>query len=447
MVDTDRKIKPGAFAGYRTYISRLQALTNVPVHGGPWIDQAVAALDGQASRELQLRASRHLRQKHGTFFTGTTLSARLLRRATLPTQKQFFYDPTCGMGDLLLAAAKRLPLASNLPKTLELWGGKLAGTDLQPEFIDGTKARLILLAQKRLGNNEIYNGSTASLFPQIKIGDGLLESEAYQQATTLLMNPPFGLTPAPMGCAWAGGRVSLAATFMATAVEKIESGTEVLAILPDVLRAGSFSEQWRERIGDLAEVHLIEPYGVFDDSADVDVFILRLVRRDKDSSARLKKWPAQHRTRTASVAACFDVHVGRVVPHRDRKSGTEHPYIHPRAVPAWKVLREFKETRKYKGLVYQPPFLVIRRTSRPGHPYRATATVIAGKMPVAVENHLIVCEPKDKTLKSCQTLMRQLKSEAVNNFLNRRICCRHLTVGAVGAIPYAPVVKQKRRSE
>jgi hypothetical protein len=100
-------------------------------------------------------------------------------------------------------------------------------------------------------------------------------------------------------------------------------------------------------------------------------------------------------------------------------------------------VRRFEETRRHEGKVYEPPFVTIRRTSRPGHPYRAAATIISGQQAVAVENHLIVCEPIDGTLTTCKNLMRQLKSKAVNKFLNDRICCRHLTVGSVAAIPFA----------
>ena len=99
-------------------------------------------------------------------------------------------------------------------------------------------------------------------------------------------------------------------------------------------------------------------------------------------------------------------------------------------------MREFKQSRRHDGKVYKPPFVVIRRTSRPGHPYRAAATVIAGKRSVAVENHLIVCEPKNnKTQAMCKKLMAQLQTQVVNTFLDDRIRCRHLTVGAVAAIP------------
>ena len=99
-------------------------------------------------------------------------------------------------------------------------------------------------------------------------------------------------------------------------------------------------------------------------------------------------------------------------------------------------MHEFNQSRRHEGKVYKPPFVVIRRTSRPGHPYRAAATVIAGKEAVAVENHLIVCEPKAKTLKMCKKLMTQLKTQTINKFLDERIRCRHLTVGAVAAIPF-----------
>jgi hypothetical protein len=226
---------------------------------------------------------------------------------------------------------------------------------------------------------------------------------------------------------------------MVRALERIKPGAEVLAILPEVLRSGSFSQRWRNRVSELAEVHLIEPYGIFDESADVDVFLLRLVRRLKGLSITAKKWPTARTCGKSTVGAYFDVHVGRVVPYRDPEAGPEYPYIHPRCVPRWTAMRRFTERRRHCGPAYQPPFVVLRRTSRPGDAYRATASIISGNEPVAVENHLIVCEPKDKTIKACRELMRQLKADAVNEFLNRRIRCRHLTVGAVISIPYRPI--------
>ena len=104
-------------------------------------------------------------------------------------------------------------------------------------------------------------------------------------------------------------------------------------------------------------------------------------------------------------------------------------------------MNKFTEFRCYEGKVYQPPFVVIRRTSRPGHPYRAAATVITGEKSIAVENHLIVCEPKHKTQAMCKKLMFQLKTEAMNRFLDERIRCRHLTVRVVSEIPFIPSLR------
>ena len=398
-------------------------------------EKIIAALNGQASAELRRVIALKIRRKFGAYFTGTTLSERLLTRCVSFDRKRIFYDPTCGMGDLLLAAAKRLPLGKTLMQTLTLWSRQLAGTDLHAEFVEGAKMRLILLARQRHKTDEPLNISYAKIFPHIRVADGLKQRAMFKRATHLLLNPPFGLVKAPAGCKWASGRITEAAIFVVTALELVKPGTEVLAILPDVLRSGSFPKNWRNRVSELAEVHLIEPYGIFDESADVDVFLLRLVRRGEGKSKQKKLWPIPRKARNTTIADYFDVHVGRVVPHRDKKAGQCYAYIHPRCVPTWTVLTSFTEKRKHKGPAYKPPFVVIRRTSRPGDVYRATATVINGKSPVAVENHLIVCEPKVGKLATCKKLMLQLKTDEVNKYLNARIRCRHLTVKAIKEVP------------
>jgi hypothetical protein len=182
---------------------------------------------------------------------------------------------------------------------------------------------------------------------------------------------------------------------------------------------------------------VVKPYGIFDESADVDVFLLRVKRRAKKFKTKSVLWTNAAAKTGTTIGDYFDVHVGRVVPHRDPETGKKHPYIHARHLPTWKTVRKFDEFRRHEGKVYEPPFVVIRRTSRPGHPHRAAATVIAGKTPVAVENHLIVCEPKNKkTQTMCKKLMAQLKTKTVNKFLDDRIRCRHLTVGSVTVIPF-----------
>lgn len=430
-----KKANRNPFRKYGAYVLDLKDLAQESRGTVDWNSNVVAALNGQANVELRRVASLKARRKFGAFFTGTNLSSRLIARASFK-KTSVFYDASCGMGDLLLAAAKQLPLRKTLSETLRHWGQHLTGTDLHREFVEGARTRLVLLARQRHKTDEPLKISYAKIFPHIRVGDGLKQRTMFKHATHLLLNPPFGLVKAPAGCKWASGRITEAATFVVTALERVKPGTEILAILPDVLRSGSFSRRWHNRISELAEIHLIEPYGIFDNSADVDVFLLRLVRRGEDKSKREKLWPARRKACNTTIGDYFDVHVGRVVPHRDKKCGRCYAYIHPRCVPTWTVLTNFTEKRRHKRPAYKPPFVVIRRTSRPEDTYRATATVINGKSLIAVENHLIVCEPKDRKFATCKKLMLQLKTDEANKHINSRIRCRHLTVGAVREIPW-----------
>lgn len=439
MTTLRKEAKSGPFSDYSAYVSKLKRLAVESYRIADWNSRVDAALNGQASVELRRIAPVETRRQFGAFFTGTHLGAQLIGCGAGFGATSVFYDPTCGMGDLLIAVARKLPLCKTLPCTLRQWGRQLSGTDLHREFIAGAKTRLVLLARQRHKSDVQLQLSDAGLFPNIRVADGFKQNAMFDRATHILLNPPFGQVAAPTGCEWAGGRITEAAAFVVAALERVKPRTELLAILPEVLRSGSFSEHWRKRINELAEIQLVEPYGIFDDSADVDVFLLRLARREFESFGSIQHWVEPTAVDTTTIADFFDVHVGRVVPHRDPERGNEHPYIHPLCVPTWTVMRCFHEVRRHEGLVYEPPFVVIRRTSRPGDPYRATATVIAGRRPVAVENHLIVCEPKDGKFSTCQTLMAQLKTKSVNDFLNKRICCRHLTVASVAAIPFAPL--------
>lgn len=438
MTQIINKKSRGGIAAYRKYVGDLERLATEPCTADSWRERIHAALNGQASTELRRLVSLKTRRRHGAFFTGSDLAAKFIAHYPTLDATAVIYDASVGVGDLLLAAASRLPLGRTVDETLHQWGRQLTGTDLHSEFVHGAKARLILLARQRHDLKESSVVSSGAFFPGIRVADGLRQFAAYERATHLFLNPPFGLVHVPAQCEWAGGRITAAALFVATALERTLPGTELLAILPDVLRSGSFTAQWRRRIEKLAEIKLVEPYGIFDDNADVDVFLLRAIRRKSDQTPKQRRWTNAANRLTTTIADFFDVHVGRVVPHRDPETGKEHPYIHPRCIATWKTVRKFPQTRRHEGKVYKPPFLVIRRTSRPGHPYRATATVIAGKTPVAVENHLIVCEPKDGKFETCRVLMHKLKTKPVNDFLDARIRCRHLTVSSVAAIPFDP---------
>lgn len=426
------------FGGYSTYVSGLKRLAKESYQFPDWNVRVDAALNGQASVELQRVAPIETRRKYGTFFTGTDLGSKLIAHGTNFGSHSIFYDPTCGMGDLLVAAARRLPIGQTLLDTLQQWGGQLCGTDLHREFIEGARIRLVLLARQRHETDEPLKISPAAIFPKIRVADGFKQRALFEGATHLLLNPPFGQVPASPNCTWATGLVTEATEFVIKALQRATEGTEMLAILPEVLRSGSFSEQWRQQVEKLASVSLVQPYGIFDTSADVDVFILRLSRCTEKQNETATTWMPLIARRNHTIVDFFDVHVGRVVPHRDEESGPLHRYIHPRNIPVWKDIHRISEKRRHKGPSYNPPFVVIRRTSRPGHPYRAAATVILGKAPVAVENHLIVCEPHDKSADTCRALMAQLHTQSVNEFLDLRIRCRHLTVGSVSEIPYMP---------
>jgi len=424
------------FSGYRQFTGALQRLANAPSWNEHRLKEVTVSLDGVAGKELRRLVELPARRAFGAFFTGSELADKLLGALRFRSNKHFVYDPTVGAGDLLLAAAKRLPLEKTLNGTLSSWGQSLAGTDLHEEFIEATKLRIALLARQCHGGRGKLPSGWRKLLPHIKLGNALHQEALFARATHLLMNPPYSMIEPQVQCAWASGRISEAALLVVRALEMASAKTKLLAILPDVLRSGSFQHRWRECVSDLATVESIERHGIFDDSADVDVFLINL-RRRTTSNKQLKRWPSALASDGTVVRDFFDVHVGRVVPHRDIEEGPVRRFIHPRNIPVWEEVTRISEKRRH-ALAYQPPFVVIRRTSRPGHPYRAAATVILGKGLVAVENHLIVCEPRDKSPRSCRMLMQKLQSQKVNDFLDQRISCRHLTVGAVEAIPFAP---------
>jgi hypothetical protein len=97
---------------------------------------------------------------------------------------------------------------------------------------------------------------------------------------------------------------------------------------------------------------------------------------------------------------------------------------------------ESREYRRFAGTTYQPPFVVVRRTSRRGDRHRAIGTIIAGHGPVAVENHLLILQPRDGSVRSCRRLLRVLRSPRTDEWFDQRLRCRHLTVAAMLELPW-----------
>ena len=248
------------------------------------------------------------------------------------------------------------------------------------------------------------------------------------------MNPPFGYTHAPDECEWARGRISAAAMFAERAIQDSQEGTRIVAILPDVLRSGSRYEHWRNMISTLGAIRRERPLGLFDRWADVDVYLLDLLKTREQKGG--KAGVSISARKPGGIGRRFAVHVGPVVPHRHEEVGPEVRYIHARSLPAWGEQKRIVEKRKFTGRLFEPPFVAIRRTSRPDGGKRAIATLVLGKGAVAVENHLMVLLPKDGTEDTCRALITRLQSSKTDNWLNRRLRCRHLTTSVLAEMPW-----------
>ena len=190
----------------------------------------------------------------------------------------------------------------------------------------------------------------------------------------------------------------------------------------------------------LSEGIEITTYGQFDKWTDVDVFTVKLLRSEPKKSAKVKWWKTVKGVRDGKVGDYFKVHVGAVVPHRDPELGPNVAYVHAKTLPAWGRLKRITERRRFDGTLFLPPFVAVRRTSRPGDK-RAVATIISGIRNVAVENHLVVLLPNKKTISECKELLRVLKYPETNRWLDKRIRCRHLTVESLKEMPFWRVGK------
>ena len=188
-------------------------------------------------------------------------------------------------------------------------------------------------------------------------------------------------------------------------------------------------------MGELFSVASVESWGQFDRWTDIDVFLL--AGEKGVDSAEIEWWPSE--VAESTVADNFSVRVGVVVPHRDPKEGSVSPYICARDLPSKGEHRAEERTRRHTGTRFDPPFVAIRRTSRPTvDGQRLIPTLVRGTEPILVENHLIVCVPHDGTVARCKELIGTMTSAATTDIINQRIRCRHLTVSSIREIPFQP---------
>lgn len=422
-----------SFSQYVESILELAELCT-PINGSEWRERLALCLDGEPSRILREQVPRIDLRRQGAYFTSFRLARRVATVATSQTISPKVCDPACGAGDLLLAAAQKLPIQPTFQDTLSEWGRLLSGFDISGQFVRLTKARLILLAAKLHGIRPPFDSSLPlHPFPNIKIGNSLTPSQHMSDADVIIMNPPFGYAIAPADCDWASGRVNVAALFVERAIRDVPDGSRIIAILPDVLRSGSRYVTWRELMRVSGSVLCEKPLGLFDKWTDVDVYLFHFEKNlslDKSCTGYLPDRP------THGVGRRFSVHVGSVVPHRHAETGPYSPYINARSLPAWDELTTIKTRRQFSGRLFEPPFVCVKRTSRPDSGRRAIATLVSSSKPVAVENHLVVLLPRDGTIQTCRKLVRRLASPKTDKWLNTRLRCRHLTTSALSEMPW-----------
>lgn len=430
------------------YVEGLEAmlLQSSLVTGYGLKPEVSAALDGEMSAMLRRHVSLTVLRSGGIFFTPDNLADDLVSRVMDDLPPHMAFDPACGSGNLLLALAKRLPVAKSPVDTLVEWGNRLRGMDTQEILVRAARARLALLACVRTGKclSARNISELPDLLPHLHVGDSL--SAEWPHGTAYVMNPPFNvLKLRRRQVLWASGSVSAAALFVDRALTFAQPGDHIVALLPDVLRSGTRYEKWRRSIDQKAQAVTISVKGLFGNTADVDVFVLEAIashsRTGDQGSTNWHGLEDTSESPTPRVGDMFTVRVGPVVPHRDKLEGPVHPYLDVHDARPWETMRVESQHRAFSGTVFKPPFVAIRRTSRPGSAHRAVATLVVGDDSIAVENHLIVALPKNGGERACLELLRVLCQENTTDWLDDRIRCRHLTTKAVADIPWQRIVE------
>ena len=434
----------GAMKSFAPYVTSLHQL--VSGHNDETLHRAIEpTLNGYPYQHLRNIIPVQDRRESGAFFTHHDLADYLVKPIRNRLQRGLVVlDPACGTGNLLVSCARHLPIEPGLSATISLWGRFLWGFDIHTEFVKATKIRLIMLALSRGVKNDkaIDDTEISKMFPKIMVQDGLAAIPKIEDVQVILLNPPYTRMRLSSGqFDWAAGSTSAAAVFIAQYLQCANSNTDVMAILPDVLRTGTLYAKWRRMVEQKVELKKLEIKGLFDTWTDIDVFTTWFtVKKENDQVIRKKItdwWQIGNAANGKKVQDLFEVRVGPVVPHRLKNEGRWAPFIHARTCPPFGSLNTdfHREKIRYNGPIIKPPFIVIRRTSGPKDNQRITATLIRGSVGVAVENHLIILQPKSRTLRECKWILPLLNTSSVNNWVNQRIRCRHLTVSVVSNLP------------
>jgi len=395
-------------------------------------------LNGHPAEAVNEILGRPRRRREGLYFSGSRWGQ--LVADALPTERcERVVDPACGIGDLLLATARHLPLGPTLEATLRAWSSRLVGVDLHGPFLALAWHRLQALAMDRHGLVHPHLRLGTMCPASFRVANSLREKWRLRAGDGVVMNPPFQAIAAPLGTINGTGRVTAALAFLERAIGHAPPGVHVVALVPEVIRSGSRYARLRDWLAQRCQQLHFKAHGQFSEEANIDVALLvattrsptsRLILVDEANAA--SKAPAAAVVRR--LGDVCSVHVGAVVPHRTRKNGPRQPYIAVVDVTPWE---ETSPTRTvgYRASTHAPPFVVVRRTSGPRDKERVRATIVRGEAPILVENHLLVLTPNVHSVRACRELAAALKRPQTSSWLNERIRCRHLTVGAVREIP------------
>ena len=419
---------------FQPYLDELRALVEADE-----LDIAAVAphLDGLAGLSWRRTVPRLVRREQSTFFTGSVLRYRLIApHAHLLRAGTCALDPSCGLGDLLLEAARHVPVE-------RVWE-QVHGLDLLPPLVAAARLRLRLQLRSAVGTCEAAR--RPGYDRAIRVGDALAEYAVdWASYGLLLLNPPFATGMIPPDQRWGSGRTTQAASFLLHCLRNARPGALLAAVLPDALRGGHRYRRWREEVGRLADVDSVESIGRFDPGTDVDVFIARMRVlgdvRDAAPAGHREGWGSSHvgPEPVMTVADCWHVRVGAVVPHRHRPAGPSVPYLTGSALPIGEELPPPATRIQHAGRTHQPPFVVVQRTSSPSQRHRVRGAIVTGSAPVAVENHLLVFEPlRGDSIAGCRELLAILHSPTTQEWIDQRSRCRHLPATLLRQLPLRP---------
>lgn len=425
-------LSPHLLSHFAPFVDEVEALARAVLSGEASITADHPFLGHRVARELQWRVPVSSRRQMGAFFTAGTLRDGPFADAMAKFRRKVegVCDPACGGGDLFVRWALDQPVSQSLSATLRTWSQQVRGCDLEPEFVRLARARLVLAAGSRVARL----GRRIELedcFPNITASDGLELLRAGRSGPLVLMNPPFTCSTAPVWMTARRGLTTAAATFVEGWWSGAREGDVLIALLPEVLRSGSSYRRWRESVEANAAVTYLEPLGQFDADVDIDVFLLVLERQFAASSDGGCWNNTQPPPPCSDLPAATQVSVGPVVPHRHREEGAKVPYVTSANLPRSDEASHATERRGFAGPLVSGPFVVIRRTSRPGQIPRAFPTVVTWSEPTAVENHLIVIRPSPPSISACHQIAGYLRSDEVTAWLNSRMRGRHLTQSIV----------------